>query len=135
MSDKRPINPAGLCEPIGFAHAYLVESADLATLYLAGQCGFDKEGHIVGPRDFVAQAEQALANIGMILEEAGMAYADVVQLNFFVKSTLDYTVARRELGAIWKRTFAKHFPAMAVFGVTGLYDPQALIEIQGVATR
>lgn len=32
---KRPINPAELAPPIGFAHAFLVENAPAATLYLA----------------------------------------------------------------------------------------------------
>ena len=32
-----------------------------------------------------------------------------------------------------QRHFGKHYPAMALFGVTGLFDPAAMVELVGVA--
>lgn len=133
MTDKRPINPAELAEPKGFAHAWLVENAGGRTLYLAGQCGYDREGAIVGRGDLVEQLDVALANIGAVLRDAEMEFADVVQLNFFVRSRDDYATARREFGRVWRGHCGKHYPAMAMFMVSSLFDPDALIEIQGVA--
>ncbi|MCC6672211.1 MAG: RidA family protein [Planctomycetes bacterium] len=135
MSRKFPVNPAELCAPVGFAHGWLVEGGDTRTLYLAGQCGYDREGRIVHPGDLVAQMELAMRNIGYVLRDAGMEYADLVQLNFYVLSRDDYTVARREFGATWKRLCGRHYPGMALFMVAGLFDPQARIEIQGIAAR
>ena len=135
MANKRPINPETLCAPIGFAHAYLVEAGDSRTLYLAGQCGHNPNGKILHTGDLVGQTTQALENIGAILSEARMEFSDIVQLNFYVTSRDDYATARRDLGAIWRKHFDRHFPAMAVVGVTALYDPDALIEIQGIAAR
>ena len=133
MSDKKPINPDSLCPPVGFAHGWLVESPSQRTLYLAGQCGYDAAGKIVHPGDLVAQFDLALENLGQVLRAAEMGFSDVVQLNLYLCSRDDYSAARRELGAVWKNHCGKHYPAMAMFGVVGLFDPEALIEIQGVA--
>jgi enamine deaminase RidA (YjgF/YER057c/UK114 family) len=133
MTQKRPVNPSGLCEPHGFAHAWLVESNGLGTLYLAGQCGYDVAGKVESPGDLVAQLDRALANIGLVLAEAGMEFSDVVQLNFYVCSRDDYAAARREFGRVWREHCGKHFPAMAMFMVSSLFDPDALIEVQGIA--
>ena len=135
MSEKRPVNPAGLADPVGFAHGWLVDSGGPETLYLAGQCAYGADGALVGHGDLVAQLDQAMANIGAVLAEAGMEFADVVQLNFYVRSRDDYATARREFGAVWKRHCARHYPAMAMFMVVSLFDPDALIEIQGIAAR
>ena len=135
MTDKRPVNPDSLCEPVGFAHAWLVTSSDVRTLYLAGQCGYDQDGKVETPGDLVAQLDRALANIVEILQDADMTFADIVQLNFFVRSRDDYATARREFGRVWREHGGKHFPAMAMFMVAGLFDPEALIEVQGVAAN
>ena len=62
-----------------------------------------------------------------------MEFADVVQLNFFVRSRDDYATARREFGRVWRRYCGTHYPAMAMFMVSSLFDVEALIEIQGIA--
>ena len=132
---KRPINPAALPPPVGFAHAWLVENGEAATLYLAGQCGYDGEGAILHRGDLMAQADAALANIRLVLAEAGMEFTDIVQLNLYVRSRDDYAAARRAFGKVWRKHCGKHYPAMAMFEVNSLFDPDALIEIQGIAAR
>ncbi len=132
---KRPINPEELCAPIGFAHAWLVENGGARTLYLAGQCGYDKAGKVACKGDLVRQLEVAMESIGLCLRDAEMDYEDVVQLNFYVRSRNDYDTARREFGRVWKGLCGKHYPAMAMFMVSSLFDPDALIEIQGIAAQ
>ncbi|MDA0372441.1 MAG: RidA family protein [Planctomycetota bacterium] len=133
MAQKKPINPESLAEPIGFAHAWLVEGGDTRTLYLAGQCGYDAAGRVAEPGDLVGQMHRAMANIGVILAEAGLAFEDVVQLNFYVTSRDDYAHARRAFGRVWKEFCGRHYPGMAMFQVVSLFDPEARIEIQGIA--
>lgn len=132
---RRPINPAELAEPVGFAHAWLVEHGAQKTLYLAGQCGYDRTGRVAQPGDLAGQLDRALANIAVILRDAGMAFEDVVQLDFYVTSRDDYATARKEFGAVWRRHCGKHYPAMAMFQVVSLFDPEARIEVQGIAAR
>lgn len=132
---KRPINPNELAAPVGFAHAWLVENGASRTLYLAGQCGYDHAGKVVHVGDLVGQLDQALTNIGMILRDAEMGFSDVVQLNFYVTSRDDYAAARKAFGQVWRRHCGKHFPGMAMFQVVSLFDPEARIEVQGIAAR
>lgn len=133
--NKRPISPADLAPPIGFEHAWLVESGAQKTLYLAGQCGYDAAGKVESPGNVVAQLDKALENIGCILRDAEMTFDDVVQLNFYVTSRDDYAVARKEIGGVWRRHCGRHFPGMAMFEIVSLLDPDARVEVQGVAAR
>ncbi len=135
MAEKQPINPEQLAPPVGFAHGWLVAAGDLKTLYLAGQCAYDGGGNVLHRGDLVAQLDQSMTNLGVVLQEAGMEFTDVVQLNLFVLSRNDYATARQEIGKIWKRHGGRHYPAMALFVVSGLYEPDALVEIQGIAAR
>ncbi|MCR9246073.1 MAG: RidA family protein [bacterium] len=132
---KRPINPADLAPPIGFQHGWLVESGEQRTLYLAGQCGYDAAGKVESPGDLVAQLDRALGNIGSILREAEMTFEDVVQLNFYVTSRDDYAHARKAIGKVWRQHCGKHFPGMAMFQIVSLLDPEARVEVQGIAAR
>jgi enamine deaminase RidA (YjgF/YER057c/UK114 family) len=132
---KRPINPPDLAPPVGFAHGWLVEHGEQRTLYLAGECGYDRTGAVVHRGDLVGQLGQALANVGAILRDAGMSFEDVVQLNFYVTSRDDYATARKEMGRVWRERCGKHYPGMAMFEVVSLFDPEARIEIQGIAAR
>ena len=45
----------------------------------------------------------------------------------------DYRAHGPELGAIWRRLAGRDYPAMAAIGVARLWDPAALVEIQGQA--
>lgn len=131
---KIAINPKELSDPIGFNHGWLVESPGGArTLYLAGQCGYDRSGTIANPGDLVGQLRTALTNIGHVLRDARMEWSDVVQLNFYLRSRDDYAAARKEFGQVWKSLCGRHYPGMAMFMVSSLFDPEALIEIQGIA--
>ena len=134
---KRAINPDDLSPPVGFAHAWLVESGngDQRTLYLAGQCGYDAGGRVQKKGDLPGQLDKAMANIASILRDAEMGFEDVVQLNFYVTSRNDYATARKEFGRVWREHCGKHFPGMAMFQVVSLFDPDALIEVQGIAAQ
>lgn len=133
--NKRAINPDDLSPPVGFAHAWLVEHATQRTLYLAGQCGYDKAGAVMHKGDLAGQLDQAMSNIAAILRDAEMQFADVVQLNFYVTSRDDYAIARKQFGTIWRKHCGKHYPGMAMFQVVSLFDPDALIEVQGTAVQ
>ena len=44
-----------------------------------------------------------------------------------------YRDSRKAIGAAWRRPLGRHYPAMALFEVKGLFDPAALVEIMAVA--
>lgn len=126
-----PINPPGLAAPVGFSHGFVSSGGRI--LWLAGQNGMDAAGRIVEPGDIVAQTDLALANILDVVRQAGGVPENIVKLHLYVSDLEAYRASRRALGAVWKRHFGRHYPAMMLLGVTGFFEADALIEVDGYA--
>lgn len=114
-------NPLELGEPRGFSHA--VRAGD--TVYLAGQIGTGST--------LAEQFDGALGALCTALAAAGGGPSDLVSLQVFVTDVPGYRSSLRELGAIWRKHFDRHYPAMGLFGVTELADPDAMVEVMGIA--
>ena len=125
------VNPPTLAPAVGFSHA--VASRGGRTLWLAGQNGTDGDGRIVSPGDLVAQLDLALANLVAALSGAGGRPEHLVQVRLYVTDVGAYRASRHELGAVWRRHCGRHFPAMTLLGVSAFFDPEAVVEIDGVA--
>ena len=82
-----------------------------------------------------ARCATPVLTVGHDLARVIAAFPDLVQLNLSVTSRDDYATARQGFGEVWKRYCQRHYPAMAMFMVAGLFDPLAVIEIQGIAAR
>ena len=128
---KTLINPSSLAKPSGFNHGIVVDSGRL--LFLAGQAGTDSNGKILAPGDLVAQYGQTLRNLQAVTEEAGGRLQDIVKLNIFVRDRRDYREKLKPLGKVHRSFFGDYYPTMALFGITGLMDDEALVELEGVA--
>ena len=124
------INPDELARPSGFSHAVSVTEGRL--VFLAGQIGIGRDGQVVSG-GVVAQFEQALANLLTALAAAGGQPEDLVSLTLYIVDLEDYQAHGREIGAAWRKLAGTEYPAMAGVGVTKLWLPEALVEIQGVA--
>lgn len=124
------INPPTLAPPSGFSHGL---SATGRLLFLAGQIGMDATGRVTAPGDLVAQFAQALSNLQTVVTAAGGQMTAVVKLTLFVTDAAAYRANLKPLGAAYRAVFGRHYPAMTLVEVKGLFDPQALIEIEGVA--
>ena len=125
------INPPGLVAPRGFNHGILTTGGRV--LFLAGQDATGADGQIVAPGDLVAQFTQALSNLTTVVEAAGGKAEHVVRLTIYVKSRDDYAAKLKPLGEVYRRFFGDHYPAMALFEVSGFFQPEALVEIEGIA--
>ena len=101
-------------------------------VFLAGQLGTGRDGKVVAG-GVVAQFEQALANVLTALAAAGGEPQDLVSLTIYLLDVEDYQARGREIGAVWRRLAGTGYPAMAGVGVTRLWDPMAVVEIQGIA--
>jgi enamine deaminase RidA (YjgF/YER057c/UK114 family) len=128
--DVERINPAELARPSGFSHAVAVTGGRM--VFLAGQVGMDQNGTLVSG-GVVAQFGQALANLLTALAAAGGHPADLVSLTIYIVDLADYQAYRKEIGAVWRRLAGTEYPATAGVGVTRLWDPEALVELQGIA--
>jgi len=128
--DMERVNPEELGRPSGFSHAVSVTAGRM--VFLAGQTGTSRDGKVVGG-GVVAQFEQALGNLLTALAAAGGQPADLVSLTVYSVDVSGYQAHARQIGAVWRRLVGVGYPAMAAVGVTRLWDPGALVEIQGIA--
>jgi enamine deaminase RidA (YjgF/YER057c/UK114 family) len=129
--DKQIINPPTLPQPRGYNHGILVTGGRL--LFLAGQDASDASGRIVAPGDLIAQAEQVLRNLQAVVTAAGGTLRDIVKLTIFVHDRDAYVANLKPLGQVFRSYFGAYYPAMALFEVSGFFQENALIEIEGIA--
>jgi enamine deaminase RidA (YjgF/YER057c/UK114 family) len=128
--DMERINPGELARPSGFSHAVSAPAGRL--VFLAGQLGTGTDGR-VAPGGVVAQFEQALSNLLVALAAAGGQPSDLGSLTIYLTDVEEYQARAKEIGAVWRRLAGPDYPAMAGVGVTRLWLPDALVEIQGIA--
>jgi enamine deaminase RidA (YjgF/YER057c/UK114 family) len=130
LTPHRVVNPDTLAPPRGFAHA--VVAAPGRTVYLGGQAAHDRTGRITAAT-MSDQFAAAAANVVAALRAAGGRPEHLVSLNVYVTDVEAYTKALSPIGASYRKHFGRHYPAMALFEVTRLFDPAALVELVGIA--
>jgi enamine deaminase RidA (YjgF/YER057c/UK114 family) len=54
-------------------------------------------------------------------------------MQIFVTDAADYRRRLPELGRVYRSHFGRHFPAMALLEVSGLFDAAARVELMAVA--
>lgn len=122
------VNPPQLAKPIGFAHG--VKAGPF--VYLGGQTALDADYKIV-PGGIVEQFEQAFGNVLATLKHAGGTPSDLVDVTIYLTDIDDYQRHGKIIGQKWREMAGTEYPAMAGIGVTQLWQPEAMIEIQAVA--
>ena len=125
----KALTPPGWPRPKGYANGV---SARGRTIVTAGVVGWTAEERFEA-RDLAGQFRQALANILAILAEDDAGPEHVVRMTCFVTDIDEYRSSVAAIGAAWRDTMGRHFPAMAVVAVTALVEPAARIEIEATA--
>ncbi len=123
MTEHRIVNPPELPEPSGFAHA--VVAAPGRNVYLGGQTGAGET--------LADQFDAAAAALVAALRAAGGEPDNLVSLVIFTTDMAEYRASARELGEVWRRHFGRRYPAMALIGASALFEPDACVELMGVA--
>ncbi|MFD4601599.1 RidA family protein [Streptomyces sp. NPDC058464] len=123
-----PVNPPSLPAPSGYSHGTLSGN----TLHLGGQTALDEHMRIV-PGGIVEQFRQAFGNVLTTLRAAGGIPEDLVSITLFLTDIPDYQAHGKEIGKVWRELAGPVYPAMAGIGTTALWQPEAMIEILGVA--
>jgi enamine deaminase RidA (YjgF/YER057c/UK114 family) len=126
VSPHQFFNPGDMAAAKGFSHA--VVAAPGRTVYLAGQIAMNPDGET-----FAEQFDVALGNVIAALAGAGGSPEHLVSLVMYATDVPAYRASLREVGASYRNRVGRHFPAMALVGVTELVEPKAMIEIIGTA--
>ncbi|HKY75935.1 MAG TPA: Rid family hydrolase [Acidimicrobiia bacterium] len=130
MGAHQFLNPENLSPPVGFSHVAVTAPGRL--VFLAGQTAHQADGTLAGAtvaEQFAAAAEA----VATALAAAGATPADVVSLQIFTTDVDAYRADTKAIGAAYRNVFGPHYPPMALFGVTRLYDPDALVELVATA--
>jgi enamine deaminase RidA (YjgF/YER057c/UK114 family) len=100
------------------------------TVYLRGQIGQDLDSReSVGVGDVAAQTERAMANIAMLLEEAGSKLEDIVKIVVYL-TDIRY---REPVYQVMGRWLKGVYPVSTGVVVTALARPEWLVEIDATA--
>jgi len=121
--------PPGWPRPKGYANGV---SATGRLVVTAGVVGWNADEEFER-EDLAGQFRQALVNILAILAEGGAGPEHLVRMTCYVTDIEAYRQSLAEIGAAWRETIGRHFPAMAVVGVTALVESAARIEIEATA--
>ena len=127
----KAIDPPSLAAPVGYTNGVLASPG--RTLYLAGQVGWDKESRFPDPHDLAKQVDLALGNLLAVVTEAGGKPEHLVSMRIYALSAEAWRANAKAIGLVWKKRMGKVFPAMALVEVKRLFEPEALVEIEGVA--
>ncbi|MFM0758011.1 RidA family protein [Paraburkholderia strydomiana] len=119
----RYVNPEGLKTQSYYTHAIV---RDGTLVFLTGQVAWDEAGELVGRDDIGTQMAQIWINIGAAVTALGATFDDIVKI-------VTYSTSREWLPAIHAER-SKHFapgrfPASTFVLVSGLVDPDMLVEI------
>jgi enamine deaminase RidA (YjgF/YER057c/UK114 family) len=123
------LQPPGWLRPKGYSNGI---SARGRMIFTAGVIGWDEGQNFTSP-DIVEQFAQALRNVLAILAEDGAGPEHIVRLTVYVVGIDHYRSALGDIGAVWKATMGRNFPAMALVEVKNLVDPAAVVEIEATA--
>ena len=128
-SPHRILQPEGWARPVGYANGI---EARGRTVYVGGQIGWDSQCRFE-IHDLPGQVRQTLENVLAVLAEAGAGPEHITTMTWYVVDRKAYSASLKEIGAAWKATMGRNFPAMAVVEVSGLIEDEALVEIQAIA--
>ena len=97
-------------------------------LFISGQAGAGDDGRIVDG-GFLAQGEQAFANLQRALQAGGSSLRDVIKVTIFVTDMGHF----QDVVALRRQFFSAPYPADTIAEIKALYDPRAMIEIEAIA--
>ena len=100
------------------------------TLYISGQLPIDASTGKFAEGGIKEQTEQALKNIGDILEEAGYTFRDVVKSTCLLNDIADFAA----MNEVYAKYYTEECPARAAFAVKSL-PMGALVEIETIAAK
>ncbi len=129
MTRHHFFDPEGVARPVGFSYGAL--PAEGTTLHIAGITGQHEDGSIA--KSLVDQFRDACESVARVIDEAGGDPEDMVSMIIFTSEIDGYRSNLEPIGEAYRSVFGRHYPPMALLGVSALLDPRAAVELVCVA--
>ncbi len=130
MSLSRFLQPPGWRHPSGYSNGVIAQGRQV---FIAGQVGWDPCNGRFTSTSLADQVMQALRNVLSVLAQADGRPEHIVRMTWYLTSRAEYLAQLKQIGAAYRETMGKHFPAMTAVEVTALVEPQAKVEIEATA--
>jgi reactive intermediate/imine deaminase len=98
-------------------------------LYISGQVARDTEGNVVGKGDMRTQARQVFQNLRQVVQAAGGDLKDLMKITTYITNIEDFPA----VAEVRSEVFQGELPASTLIVVKSLFNPDFLIEVEGVA--
>lgn len=122
MSERRRTSSSGPFEErFGYCRAIRVGNQ----IHVSGTAAVEPDGQVT-PGGVGPQTARCLAIIGDAIANLGGSLADVVRVRIYITEIGEYEAT----GAHLKAAFGEHPPAATMVEVSGLIDPEMLVEIE-----
>ena len=129
---KQVINPWEWQNNFGFVQANDISGVS-RMLVCSGQVSVDENGAPVHAGDMAGQVTKTLDNLETVLKEAGLELSDVVQMKCY---TTDVPALLESWGVLAARLASSNCQtAMTLLGISALYHPDILVEIEATVIK
>ena len=123
------LQPPGWRRPRGYSNGV---AASGRMVFVAGQVGWNADEEFESDV-FADQFRQALANVVAVLNEAGAGPEHIVRMTMYFTDKREYLDQLAAVGAAYRETVGRCYPAMAAVEVSALMEDRAKVEIEATA--
>ena len=123
------LQPPGWKRPKGYSNGV---AASGRMVFVAGQVGWSAD-EVFESDVFADQFRQALINVVAVLHEAGAGPEHIVRMTMYFTDKREYLDQLAEVGAAYRATIGRNYPAMAAVEVSALMEDRAKVEIEATA--
>lgn len=123
------LQPAGWAPPRGYANGVEARGRQI---FVGGQIGWNGDCRFDSD-DLVQQTLQALRNVLEVLKVAGAGPEHVTRMTWYLVDKREYAARLKEIGAVYRETMGRNFPAMTAVQVADLIEDEAKVEIEVTA--
>ncbi|MGH6626376.1 MAG: RidA family protein [Burkholderiaceae bacterium] len=126
---RKLLQPPDWTPPKGYANGIAARGT---LIFVGGQIGWNAQQQFESD-DFIAQTAQTLRNVLAVLRQAGAGPEHMVRMTWYITDRDEYNRRLSELGAVYRETMGRNFPAMSCVQVAALVEAQAKVEIEVTA--